>query len=433
MTELATQNLSDQAIAAATDQLDGETLAAEKQRLFILLIIAVALAGFALIPPAVLSGELNRVFHGNAATFIRWRFIVLGFLVLYLAIERLVLEYRIRRQQRIPTFQRYITAFIETSTPTAAVIVTATFADPASGLASVPVFIYPFFIVLSALRLNFRLSLFTGAVAAVGYFLVQTFYVHDGSLAPAHISRAMALLLLGVITGLVAVQIRKRMIEACRVAEERNQIIHMFGEHVSPAVVDRLLECGPEMQSETQNVCVMFLDIRDFTSFAEKRSAAEVVTYLDTLFDFMIEIVNHHHGIINKFLGDGFMAVFGAPTSSGNDALNAVNAAREILARLKREVASGAVPPTRVGIGLHAGDAVTGSIGSALRREYTVIGDVVNVASRIEKLNKGFGSELLVSEVVRNAARDEGFRDAIPREGVQIRGRVEPIQVYQLA
>jgi len=106
----------------------------------------------------------------------------------------------------------------------------------------------------------------------------------------------------------------------------------------------------------------MFLDIRNFSAFAEKRTPEAVVAHLESLFEFMIEIVNRHHGVINKFLGDGFMAVFGALVSDG------VEAAREIILRVESEVAAANVLPTRVGIGLHAGEAVTGSIGSALRK-----------------------------------------------------------------
>jgi len=150
------------------------------------------------------------------------------------------------------------------------------------------------------------------------------------------------------------------------------------------------------------------------------------------LFEFMIEIVNRHHGIINKFLGDGFMAVFGAPLSDGKDCLNAVEAAQEILERVRQEVEAGTILPTTVGIGLHAGEAVTGSIGSALRREYTVIGDVVNLAARIEKLNKQFDSQLLISEMVWQAV-NEDRRQAVPMGEVQVRGREQAIQVYQVA
>jgi adenylate cyclase len=176
----------------------------------------------------------------------------------------------------------------------------------------------------------------------------------------------------------------------------------------------------------------MFLDIRNFTSFAEKRSPEEVVRYLESLFEFMIEIVNRHHGVINKFLGDGFMAVFGAPLSEGGDCLNGVAAAREILTRVEEEVASGKVLPTTVGIGLHAGEAVTGSIGSSLRKEYTVIGDVVNLASRIEKLNKQFQSRLLISENVWQSLENNPA-EAIPMGNVRVQGREEGIGIYQLA
>ena len=100
----------------------------------------------------------------------------------------------------------------------------------------------------------------------------------------------------------------------------------IFGQHVSPEVVDKLLNQNVEIESEIKHVCVMFLDIRNFTSFSENKSPVEVVNFLNTLFEFMIQIVNQNNGIINKFLGDGFMAVFGAPLSNGIDCVNAVQA-----------------------------------------------------------------------------------------------------------
>jgi adenylate cyclase len=249
---------------------------------------------------------------------------------------------------------------------------------------------------------------------------------------PHHLFKGFLLFVTGVVTGLVTLQIRKRILNSFSVVEERNRISRTFGEYVSPEVMGTLMNLKPDLRSENKNVCVMFLDIRDFTGFAEKRSPEEVVQYLESLFEFMIEIVNRHHGIINKFLGDGFMAVFGAPLSDGKDCANALEAAQEILARVRQEVESGAILPTTIGIGLHAGEAVTGSIGSALRREYTVIGDVVNLAARIEKLNKSFDSQLLISEMVWQAVSDER-KDAVPMGQVQVKGREQAIQVYQLA
>jgi adenylate cyclase len=319
-------------------------------------------------------------------------------------------------------------------------IVGSMFLGPIYTLFTPAAFLYPLFISLSALRLDVRLCIFTGAVAGLEYTLLALYFIQTSSGVgvepilsgiPHHLFKGFLLFLTGVVTGLVTRQIRKRILNSFSVVQERNRISRTFGEYVSPEVMGTLLDLKPDLRSESKNVCVMFLDIRNFTGFAEKRSPEEVVQYLESLFEFMIEIVNRHHGIINKFLGDGFMAVFGAPLSDGKDCVNAVEAAQEILERLRQEIEAGTIQPTTVGIGLHAGEAVTGSIGSALRREYTVIGDVVNLAARIEKLNKEFDSQLLISEMVWQAINED--RKAMPMGQVQVRGREQAIQVYQVA
>jgi adenylate cyclase len=135
---------------------------------------------------------------------------------------------------------------------------------------------------------------------------------------------------------------------------------------------------------------------------------------------------------VNKFLGDGFMAVFGAPISDGNPCAAAVEAGMDVLGRLEKLVRERQIPPTRIGLGLHAGPAVVGNIGSAQRKEYTVIGDVVNVASRVEALNKELGSQMLVTEEVWRAS---GRTDVtpLPRDPIPIRGRETPVRILQLA
>jgi adenylate cyclase len=177
---------------------------------------------------------------------------------------------------------------------------------------------------------------------------------------------------------------------------------------------------------------VVFVDIQGFTSFAENRRPEEVVEYLNSLFSVTTEIVNRHHGIVNKFLGDGFMAIFGAPIPDANACRNAVAAGLEIVERVEAMSESGRIAPTVIRIGLHAGEAVTGNVGSAERQEYTVIGDVVNLASRLEQLNKQFGSRLLVSDAVLEQL-DGQRASAIPHGEVQVKGRERPVLVYQLA
>ena len=142
--------------------------------------------------------------------------------------------------------------------------------------------------------------------------------------------------------------------------------------------------------------------------------------------------VADRRGIVNKFLGDGFMAVFGAPIADGNPCAAAVDAGLDVLDRVDRLVRAGRIPPTRVGLGLHAGPAIVGNIGSARRKEYTVIGDVVNLASRVEALNKELGSLMLVTEEVWKAG---GSARATPvaREPLRVRGREAPVRIFQLA
>jgi len=398
------------------------------------LLIVLGVAGFGF-------NQFQRAFHGNVTGFVTTLLIIAGVTLLCLVSERLTIDYLIRKQAHPSTGLQCLSAFVETSIPTLAMTVGSVFLGPVYALFTPAMLLYPVFIVLSALRLNAKLCVFTGAVAAMEYSILALHLVDQtaNSLvepilagAPHHVVRAFLLLVTGAVTGLVTIQIKRRILNSFVTIQERNRISRTFGEYVSPVVMDKLLTLRPHLRTERRNVCVMFLDIRNFTTFAEKRTPEAVVAYLESLFDFMIEIVNRHHGVINKFLGDGFMAVFGAPLSDGADCLNGLEAAREILSRIEDEVTAARVLPTRVGIGVHSGEAVTGSIGSSLRREYTVIGDVVNVASRIEQLNKQFGSQLLISETVWQTVRDK-IEDATPMGAVQVKGREAPIQVYQVA
>ena len=417
-----------------------ESLKSDRLRVSILIGAIASALLFILIMGPIFYDEFQRAFHGNFRQFLIAVYVIFGANVCYLTAERVVLGRLIKKQQKPFAALKYLSAFVETSIPTAGMMIGSTFLGPIYTLFTPAAFLYPLFISLSALRLNVRLCIFTGFVAGLEYTLLALYFIRNAGSAvepiltgvPHHLFKGFLLFLTGVVTGLVTMQIRKRILSSFSVVAERNRISRTFGEYVSPEVMSKLMDLKPDLRSENKNVCVMFLDIRNFTGFAEKRSPEEVVEYLESLFEFMIEIVNRHHGIINKFLGDGFMAVFGAPLSDGQDCANALKAAEEILARVQHEVEAGTILPTTVGIGLHAGEAVTGSIGSALRREYTVIGDVVNLASRIEKLNKQFDSQLLISEIVWQAVSPEGG-NVVPMGQVEVRGREQAIQIYQVA
>lgn len=223
-----------------------------------------------------------------------------------------------------------------------------------------------------------------------------------------------------------------QVLENQRLIEERNRVKLIFGQHVSPSIVDEILEAGTDVLSRRLPMCVMFMDIRGFSSLAEKMTPEEVMAYLNTLFDFMIECVLEHKGIIHRLLGDSFVALFGAPTSQGNDRKNAVDAGLAILERLQEECDAGRVRPTRIGIGIHAGDVVVGTVGSANRKEYQINGDVVNLAARLEQLNKEMNTQLLISETVWQALEPEQYL-AEPLGKVAVKGREERATVYKLA
>src|SRR4029077_1239174 len=214
--------------------------------------------------------------------------------------------------------------------------------------------------------------------------------------------RCAILLIGGVLAGWVAVRLRRQLGSTLAAVAARERVTNLFGQHVSPQVVERLLGASAEILNETRRVAVMFVDIRGFTEAASKRHPAAVVARLDAAFAVLVDVVDRHGGIVNKFLGDGFLALFGAPLPDPHAARSAVAAGREMLVAAERNNAGHDWPfrlgigthvrgvPFRRGIATHVGDVVTGTIGSASRKEFTVIGDTVNLASRIEAMNKEF-------------------------------------------
>jgi len=335
-------------------------------------------------------------------------------------------------------YRAYIGATLEIAIPTLVMVLLVRPGTTLRSLTGPASYTYFIFIILSSLRLNPWKSFFTGALAAVAYgSLAAVFWgqlaaewVGQGSMFMNFFMRIFLLIIAGLAAAFVSVQIRQALFETVRGARERERIVGLFGQYVSPTIVNLLLSQRAGTTSELRQICVMVLDIRNFTTFSEHRTPEEVVAYLNTLWGSLVGIVNEHNGWVSKFLGDGFLAVFGAPISHGNDCRDAIAATRRILREVKMLEETGKLPPTEVGLALHAGEAIVGDVGPDEHKEYTVIGDVVNVAFRIEALNKEFGSKALISEPVRKAAAAEDVESIAP---IPIRGRQEPVQLYRLA
>jgi adenylate cyclase len=345
----------------------------------------------------------------------------------------------IRRQLKlrrdVPVIRRYLSALIETSMPTIALALHIQNMGSVQALGFVVPLAYFIFIILSTLRLDFWLSTFTGFVAAAELFGMAMFYHPAVNTDPEpdvvyHAARSLIILICGILAGAVGVQLRRQFEASIEAATARDRITNLFGQHVSPQVVERLLAEGAGTASDIHKIAVMFVDFRGFTAGARSRSPQEVVDRLDGAFAVLVETIDRHGGIVNKFLGDGFMALFGAPLDAPEAASHAVAAAREMLLAMD-DINEGSHWPLRIGIGIHFGEVVAGNIGSPRRKEYTVIGDTVNFAARLEQLNKEFNSQLLISASVRDALGGDGS-DAVSLGEVAVRGYDRPMTVWQL-
>ena len=206
--------------------------------------------------------------------------------------------------------------------------------------------------------------------------------------------------------------------------EERERLRAAFGSYVSPDVAERVMAEGELLEGEDVEVTVLFVDIRDFTSFAERSTARETVNYLNDFFGLVVPIIERHHGHANKFIGDGVLGVFGAPERLRDHASRALSAALEIAATVDKRY-HGAL---RVGIGLNSGPVSVGSVGGGGRLEFTVIGDAVNVAARVEELTRTTGDTVLLTEATRCLL--EGDVELEPRGEAPLKGKSEPVPVY---
>jgi adenylate cyclase len=215
--------------------------------------------------------------------------------------------------------------------------------------------------------------------------------------------------------------------------KERDRLRETFGRYVTRQVADHLMKGNVNLGGELVPVTVLFSDIRHFTSISERMEPRVLLDFLNEYLSGMVESVMHHHGVVDKFIGDAIMAVFGAPVPEPDDALRAVKAALAMQARLRKinEVFKArGLPEIRTGIGLHFGQVVAGNIGHVERMEYTVIGDTVNLASRLEGMTKELDSDVVMSADLYEQVAHQV--DAEPLQRIKVKGRDRDVMVYRL-
>ena len=207
--------------------------------------------------------------------------------------------------------------------------------------------------------------------------------------------------------------------------EEREKLQAAFGSYVDPQVARRVLDEGELLEGDEVEVSVLFVDIRDFTPFAESASAAESVARLNEFFDLVVPILVKYGGHANKFVGDGVLGVFGAPDRLRDHADRALEAACEIAESVEERFGG----RLRIGIGINSGPVIAGSIGGGGRLEFTVIGDPVNVAARVERATRQTGDVVLLTEATRCLlTRDEGGLE--PRGSMPLKGKSDGVALW---
>jgi len=287
--------------------------------------------------------------------------------------------------------------------------------------------IFLFALLTGILLFRFRIHIATAllAVLAIAYIFF-TIYTFDSGIIMNVIYPLLSIILVYI-----------ALVVTYYLTEERSRkwITSVFGKYVSPVVIDNLIKNPDKINlgGEKRNITIFFSDIRGFTSISEKLEPEELVRLLNDYLTEMTSIIIKNQGLVDKFMGDAIMAFWGAPLDQPDHAemaclssLEMMDKLRELQKKWKKE----GIPSFDIGIGLNSGDAIVGNMGSSNRFDYTAMGDNVNIASRLEGLNKIYGTNIIISENTYKIIKDKFKTRKL--DTVKVKGKKKPIVIYEL-
>jgi class 3 adenylate cyclase len=286
-------------------------------------------------------------------------------------------------------------------------------------------FFFP--IVLAGLWFGLKAAMATAVAASFVYahFFAHSSQIHGTSIALVGLQVA-GFNFMALLTGWMVDRQRRQQ-------RERDFLNDTFGKYVSRQVRDEILAGRVSLKGELKEVTVLFADLRDFTRLVETIPPKEVVTIVNTYFQAMSEAISAHDGLVLQFIGDEIEAVFGAPVALDDHRQHAIEAALEMRSRLSQvnlQLAKQGYPPLRHGIGLHSGKVVAANIGSTHRLSYAMVGETVNVASRIQDLNKDYDTDILISDAVKRGLKR--CVDMHPIPPVTVKGISESLNLFSI-
>ena len=421
-------------------QFDWETLQSEKLRAAILAAYSI----FTLIYIVCISLIINYQSHSIDQFPLPLSLLVFLFvLFVYEIIANRILNYRLKKfdKEAIHPHFKYLTALFEVSIITVMLYLFSIYFKRTSWLSDViMVSLFYLIVFLSAFYLDKIISVVTGVISAVAYTalnLIEQPGVTNSEMEQLLYSKyfiyatGTLLFFSGIAAAFMANQLKKGIMRAVELVEDEHKLFDLFSRQITKEIATEILDSDGKVPSETKFVSVMFIDIRNFTVYAEAQTPEDIVSFQNKFFGVIVEVVNKYNGIVNQFLGDGCMVTFGAPMEIENPAQHAVQAALEIKQKVDEKIKSGDMHEFRIGIGIHCGKAVTGNIGTSLKSEYSITGSVVILAARIESENKIYNSQILIS---KDALEHCGIKD-LPAESMgpsNLKGWSHPVELYKL-
>lgn len=283
-------------------------------------------------------------------------------------------------------------------------------------------------ILYSAIFTGFIISVCVSLIVGFAHlFTMLSSENHVHTIMLEHLVETPFLVLLGITAGFLRDVL---LFEKNR----KNEIVEIFGKYVSPQLVDDIINKKIKIEGEEKEVAILFCDIKNFTNLSEKLKPKDLILLLNSFFSEMIKIVLKNNGFLDKFIGDAMMVVFGIPEYKSDIQCTSVSVAVQMLQKLNELNARNHFGNEKldITIGIHSGKVVAGNVGSSERREYTIVGDNVNLASRIQNLNKFYKSNLLISDSIRQGIAEEQKFKLREIDSVRVRGKQIPCVIFEV-
>jgi len=308
-------------------------------------------------------------------------------------------------------------------------------------------YLYFHLIIMTGFIFDFKLSLVAGITSGIGYQIVyllaqgqlQQVQAADPILRqdlislPIYSIKSFMMAFAGIVVGGISVIAKRLIFRILKEEQEKRYIDKLFGQYVSDEVKERIIREKAALVGERKKVVVLFSDIRRFSAYSEKHEPEQIVAQLNEYFDRMVESITGSGGVVDKFIGDAVMGTFGGVVDLANPCDSALAAARKMRSSLKElneRWKERGLALFDSGIGMHYGEVVQGSIGSKNRKEFTVIGDAVNTASRVEGLAKNYPCKIILTQSLYDIL-GEGCRSAcVHLDRVKVKGKEEELEIY---